>query len=262
MTRPRKNKVEYFPHDCHHGKTISILRAKYKNDGYAFWFLLLERLGRTEGHFIDLSSNIELEFFGAETGVSVTETLAMLDLLSELKAIDKELWEKGRIIWSENFVKNLETVYSKRSFRPEKPSLRSDNNSFRAETPSFRVSNPQSKVKESKVNKTKENSLSEKVFSDEVKKLSDFLFECIKKTNSKFKGDPRKWDEDMDKLIRIDDRPYEEAVAVIMFAQNDSFWRANILSGKKLREKYDQLYMKASGEFQKAEKSKVKSYDL
>jgi len=41
--------------------------------------------------------------------------------------------------------------------------------------------------------------------------------------------------------MRIDRRSPEEVSAVIIFAQNDSFWRGNILSEDKLRKQYDQL---------------------
>lgn len=98
----------------------------------------------------------------------------------------------------------------------------------------------------SKEKKTKsQNSLSTKVFADEVTKLSDFLYACISKNNPNFKGDARKWDDAIDKMLRIDKRTHEEMAQVIMFAQSDPFWQANILSGNKLREKYDQLWMKA-----------------
>lgn len=94
--------------------------------------------------------------------------------------------------------------------------------------------------------KNDKNISRQKIFSDEVKKLSDFLFALIKENNEGFKGDPRKWDDDFDKLLRIDQRPYEEVARLIQLTQQDSFWKSNILSGKKFREKYDQLLMKLS----------------
>ena len=49
MSRPRKAVVDYFPHYVNHGKTLFILEQKYGNDGYAFWFKLLEMLGGSDG---------------------------------------------------------------------------------------------------------------------------------------------------------------------------------------------------------------------
>lgn len=50
------------------------------------------------------------------------------------------------------------------------------------------------------------------------------------------------WARDIDKLIRIDKRLPEEILRVIWWCQTKSdFWGPNILSGRKLRDKYDQL---------------------
>lgn len=85
-----------------------------------------------------------------------------------------------------------------------------------------------------------------KEFSEEVKKLSDFLFELMKKNNPNVKANPRNWDSDFDKLLRIDKRPYEESAKLLQLTQEDDFWKCNILSGAKFREKYDQLLLKMS----------------
>lgn len=54
----------------------------------------------------------------------------------------------------------------------------------------------------------------------------------------------QRWADDIEKLIRIDQRLPGDIRAVIEFAQRDSFWRGNILSGAKLREKFPQLIIK------------------
>lgn len=144
MARPQKQTVDFFPHYCKHGKTIYILEQNYGNNGYTFWFKLLEELGSHNGHFLDLNDESELEFLAAKTRVSAPETLAMLNLLSRLGGIDKKLWEK-RIVWSDNFVSNLSEVYAKRVVSaPKKPV--SD-----TEIPVSGIGNPQSRVEYSKV---------------------------------------------------------------------------------------------------------------
>jgi len=42
-------------------------------------------------------------------------------------------------------------------------------------------------------------------------------------------------------MFRKDERTPEEVETIIRFSQEDSFWRSNILSTAKLREKFDQL---------------------
>jgi len=46
-------------------------------------------------------------------------------------------------------------------------------------------------------------------------------------------------------LREVDKHTPEEIETVIKFSQEDSFWKTNILSTYKLREKWDQLFMKA-----------------
>jgi hypothetical protein len=123
MARPKKNTVDYFPHKCVSGKTIFILEQEFGNDGYAFWFKLLEQLGSKEGHFIDCNTAAELRFLQAKTRLSGEMTLKILDLLAELEAIDPELWAQ-KVIWSQNFVDGVAGVYlNRRVEKPTKPSF-------------------------------------------------------------------------------------------------------------------------------------------
>lgn len=77
--------------------------------------------------------------------------------------------------------------------------------------------------------------------------LSEKLQQHILDNNPKARTpkDLQKWAGEFDKMIRIDGRSIDEIKAVIEFSQSDSFWKSNILSAGKLREKFDQLYLKA-----------------
>ena len=161
MARPTKRTVDYFPHIIKHGKTMTILENKYGNDGYSFWFKLLEILGSTDGHFYEYRNTTDIEFLLAKTNVSKDIADRILDLLADLKAIDKKLWTK-KVIWSNNFVSNIEDAYSRRKVNvPQKPSLdmvSDDINDCESDITEVNDNiNPQSKVKESKVNETKED---------------------------------------------------------------------------------------------------------
>lgn len=111
------NTVKYFPHYVERTKTKFILQQRYGNNGYAFWFKLLEKLASSNNHFIDLRQSDDFEYFVAEMGVSVTETPEILNLLAKLNAIDKALWTQ-KIIWCQNFIDNIEYVYEKRKREP------------------------------------------------------------------------------------------------------------------------------------------------
>lgn len=152
MSRPKKATVDYFPHQCTHQATMFILEQKYGNDGYAFWFKLLEMLGATEGHFIDCNDISKWEFLQARVKLEEEKCIEILDLLVKVGAIDKELWN-DRKIWSQKFVDGIAEVYKKRTVEtPVKP----DKSKQIPQTRGIKGNrNPQSKVEYSKVEESK-----------------------------------------------------------------------------------------------------------
>lgn len=79
-------------------------------------------------------------------------------------------------------------------------------------------------------------------------KLSVLLRDLIlrRDENSRCKNaDMQKWSKEIDLLHRKDNRSYENIEKIIRWCQQDTFWKANILSTHKLREKFDSLYQKA-----------------
>lgn len=153
MARPKKQTVDYFPHYCNHKKTIYILENKYGNDGYSFWFKLLEILGNTAGHYINYngSNEGEWEFLQAKTHLSEEKCNEILNMLAKLGAIDNNLW-KHRIVCSQNFLDGIADVYRNR--RVEIPAMpRFYNGKLICDGVSTEKST-QTKLKETKLNKT------------------------------------------------------------------------------------------------------------
>lgn len=164
MARPIKAGVDYFPHDTDASsrKTIFTLESMFGNDGYAFWFKLLETLGTQEGLFFDCNKVPDWLFLIAKMRVNSDTATEILNTLAKIEAIDPELWDK-KIIWIQNFTDRLNDVYKKRSTDiPQKPDFRSENNSFRTENPSSNDINgtiiPQSKGKKTKAKERITNS--------------------------------------------------------------------------------------------------------
>lgn len=122
MARPKKQTVDYFPHFVKGGRTIFILENKFGNDGYAFWFKLLEILGESEGHFYDCSNASNWEYLLAKTRVTEEKAKDIINVLINLNKIDIELWNEHRVLWIANFVRNLSDVYRTRNTNlPSKP---------------------------------------------------------------------------------------------------------------------------------------------
>ena len=66
--------------------------------------------------------------------------------------------------------------------------------------------------------------------------------------------DLQRWAADFDKCNRIDKHSWEDISDVLRFSQKNAFWRKNILSGKKFREKYDRLLIEMTEENRKNDK--------
>ena len=155
--RPQKQTVDYFPHDAYasDGDTLTILQNYWGNDGYAFWFKLLEKLASTDGHVIDCRNPVKWQLLLAKTHIDETKGMAIMDKLAELDAIDKVLWQQHQVVWSQNFVNNIADAYkNRRRELPQKPfitnnnPLTTDNNSITT------INNPQRKGKEKKGKET------------------------------------------------------------------------------------------------------------
>ena len=63
--------------------------------------------------------------------------------------------------------------------------------------------------------------------------------------------DKQRWAADFDKCNRIDGYDWWDISDVLRFSQQSPFWRKNILSGKKFREKYDRLLIEMTEEAKK-----------
>lgn len=127
MARPKKSTVDYFPHYTRSGKTIFILEAEFGNDGYSFWFKLLETLGSTDGMVFDWGNTVARKYLLAKAKVDEETALRIIELLAEVDAIDRELWEKRRLLWSQNLVDNVRDAFKRRSsVLPQRPEIGDD----------------------------------------------------------------------------------------------------------------------------------------
>ncbi len=84
-----------------------------------------------------------------------------------------------------------------------------------------------------------------KKYSDDDMTTAKLIYSGVKRLNSKSKEPNLKtWASDIRKMRQLDDRGTDEIRSVFAWANDDSFWQANILSPAKLRKQYDQLVIK------------------
>lgn len=114
MAREQRKDVDYFPHDCTHGRKMHIIETKYGNDGYATWFKLLEQLGKANNHYIDASDEMTLMFLTSVFKIDEEKTLSILNDLAKLGAIDKALFDEHKVIFSQKFADSIQDAYRNR----------------------------------------------------------------------------------------------------------------------------------------------------
>ncbi len=152
MARLQKDTVSYFPHDADasNGDTLTVLQSRFGNDGYAFWFKLLEKLASTDGHSLDVSNATKWHLLLAKMDVDEKTGVEIMNLLVEMQAIDKELWG-SKVIWCQKLVDNVSDVYkNRRRAIPQMPFSTNHNGLTTEKNAIITGRSTQSKVKEKK----------------------------------------------------------------------------------------------------------------
>ena len=181
MSRPRKAVADYFPHYVNHGKTMFTIENEYGNDGYTFWFKLLEQLAGAEHHYLDCNDIGTWKYMLAKSKIKNETAISILETCSSMGAINQDLW-KYKIIRSDNLIENLGSLYNRREV-----TLLSNNEVLalcKEKSPSPIVtvySNPQREIKDRNEDKNKEA---------KIKKNEQKREERISKGNPRSPEDP------------------------------------------------------------------------
>lgn len=81
--------------------------------------------------------------------------------------------------------------------------------------------------------------------SEQAVELCNLLSSMMVKNGCRQPTITDRWIDDMDRLMRLDGREYDMVRRIIIWAQSNEFWRGNILSPTKLRQKFDTLLMQS-----------------
>jgi hypothetical protein len=258
LARPTKLYLDYFSHDTDavNDEKMEIFRSVYGNDGYAFYFIILERTYRTENATIDLSKNVFVIGLAKKLMITTEKFHEMLETAFELEMFNRELYEAEKKLTSNGIQKRFEDVMNQRNQWKKKKSK--DNQEFSTEKTNddyeFSPEKTIGKTRQRKGNmKGKENEKEienkksdvEKVFSDDVLFLNHLLISKIKNNNPQAKqpSNVNQWNDAIRLMIESDGYTKEQIEKMIQYCQSDEFWKSNILSAKKLREKAGTLVL-------------------
>ncbi len=249
MARPQKQGMDYFPHDtdASNDEKIEVFEALYGNDGYAFFFKLCERIYRTPGARLDISQPETIIVLSKRVGVRPDKFKRMLrkalelGLFSkELAKFDEELERFDGELTSNGILRRAKVVLRQRSNQSQ------NNNNNPADNPVDNPADKGGKVNKTKQNKIKVNNILYPPLSPEMI-LSQKLKTGILKNNPNARTPEslQKWCAEFNALLHKNGYTQEVVEAVIDFSQSSDFWKSNILSAGKLREKFDTLYLQS-----------------
>lgn len=254
MARPKKDGLEYFSHDVHaaNDKKVEALRMLYGNDGYAFFFILLETIYQEANFELDISDAETIQILCRKTELTFERFNMILETAIKRECFDRDAYEERGVLTSNGIKKRAEVVVKKRvkmqeSYR-EKVSA--------AETlPETRqngvVSAPKVKESESKGNKKTSCPKPKKVYDEESPpyKLADYLFKRILSVNPDInRPDIQKWADTMRKIVELDKHDLHEVSRVIKWASSDTFWQGVMLSPESLRRNWNKITMQMKKE--------------
>jgi len=239
MAREQRNDVDYFPHQCTHGRKMHIIETKYGNDGYAVWFKLLEQLGKANHHFIEISDEMNFMFLTSVLKVDEERLNCILNDLAKLGAIDKNLFENYKILYSKKFVSSVEDAYKKRKSNvlTVKDVLNRVKNQSGEETPQSATGTPQSginpvesipKEKKSKEKEKKEEKKRESRAIDFLKFEYPQRFETdfLMKYKSKIQN-PKKFSEDFNDTVDQESLEFTDRILFARLGKYSRNWIEN-----------------------------------
>lgn len=162
MGRGEKKTVDYFPHKISHGRRMYIIERKFGNDGYATWFKLLEQLGRSEHHYIDLSQDNQDLYLQSVFRIDADTFNQLMTLFCDLEIIESDMYLTHRILFSQEFVQSINEAYKRRNNKLlYKYDLCQHLNIELEGIDKDRYKNPHIKENKTKENKTKEKEVVE-----------------------------------------------------------------------------------------------------
>jgi hypothetical protein len=115
MGRPERHDVDYFPFFAKRGKTLNILQSKYGLEGIGFFTNLMRFLTLTPDHHYCIKDETDRMNFFAEIGIQEeSRGIEIIELMVKTDKLDKELWEKYKVIASSAFLESLADAYKQR----------------------------------------------------------------------------------------------------------------------------------------------------
>lgn len=240
--------IQYFSHDSNarHDIKIQALRSVYGVKGYGMYWIVIEMMRENEKYCLPLNQKIVYIALSRELECTVDEVKQF---------INDCIYEFGLFVatesefYSESLVKRMELAEIKRNANRQngksggRPRKHTETITESIEEQKTIIDKPK-REKPVRIENETVAQEEEKQDSDEVIYLTDLLIQMIKGNNPQAKtpADLKKWRNDI-RLLIADGYSFNQIDLMIRWCQDNDFWKSNILSAKKLREKANTLIL-------------------
>ena len=229
--------VYWFKHDSNARNDIKIqaLRHEYNVAGYGMFFMIIEIMRESDNNKLPYNKKFSNVGIARDLGVDVDLLISFIDSCIN----DYELFQcDGEYFWSESLNNRL----YEHEMKKEKRKLDGAKGGRPSKQKEVEVVE---KVEEPKQFEQIEKK--EVVYDVEVVNLTDLFCNKLRENNEKAKipSDLKKWNSAIDALNRLDGYSFEQIEKVILYSQENHFWKSNILSADKLRKQFSTLLMQS-----------------
>lgn len=116
MARPRKEGMDYFPHDCNlsNDKKVEALRILHGNDGYVFFCIMLENIYQEPNFELLVSDAETIQILAKKVEVTPLKLEEMIKTAIKHGCFDRERYESDGVLTSNGIKKRAEIVVKKR----------------------------------------------------------------------------------------------------------------------------------------------------
>lgn len=121
MARPIKTGLDYFPHDtdASSDEKLQSLRALFRNDGYAFYFITLERIYRTPNGELDIKSEDERRILAKSIGISLKKLDTILKSCFKKNLFSEKRFSKDGLLTSDAIKRRFLQIQGERKRKRE-----------------------------------------------------------------------------------------------------------------------------------------------
>ena len=219
----------FFSHDSNTRSDTKImsLLSVYDFRGYGWFWAIIETMRDSTDYKLPLTSKYCMKNYSSLLRCTEEEAKEFIyDCIDEFELFESD----GEFFWSDSLLRRMNKANEKRAKNSE--------NAKKGGRPKKQAEQIEAPAEEKPTPK-------EVTFSAEVESITDSLCRKLRENNEKAKlpADLKKWNSAIDALHRIDGYEFDVIEKVCNWSQDNSFWKQNILSAPKLREKFAQLLL-------------------